>query len=226
MDDDSRDRLAGLLAQEPLMARDLPPFDTDDVPADPVELFARWLVLARRSGVLDAHAVTLSTVDADGMPDARVVALRDVDARAGDWIVATSAASPKGVQLAGRPAAAMTLFWPAQGRQVRVRGPVAQAPARASAADFAARPDPSKVAALVGNQSRPLPSASAYTAAESAARARLAADPALVPPEHRLYALHATEVEFWQGAADRRHVRLRYARPAGAGAWERSLLWP
>lgn len=228
MDDrQGRLRLAGLLAQEPLMARDLPAFDPDDVPANPAELFARWLVAARRAGVPDAHAVTLSTVDAEGAPDARVVALRDVDVPAADWIVATGAGSPKGRQLAACPAAAMTLYWPAQGRQIRVRGPVAEAPAQASAADFAVRPAPSKVASLVGRQSEPLPSPEAYAEAEAATRARLAADPALTAPGHRLYALHATAVEFWQGAADRRHVRLRYTREPGAGAaWRRGLLWP
>lgn len=220
-------RLAGLLAQAPLMARELPGFDAGDVPADPAELFARWLVLARAAGVQDAHAVTLATVGADGTPDARVVALRDVDVPAGRWFVATSADSPKGAQLAACPAAAMCLYWPAQGRQIRVRGPVTACPAQAAAEDFAARSPAAKTAALVGRQSRPLPSPAAYAAAESAARDRLAQDPATVPPDHRVYALHATAVEFWQGAADRRHVRLLYTRPApDAEAWEHRLLWP
>lgn len=220
-------RLAGLLAQAPLMARELPDFDAGDAPADPAELFARWLVLARAAGVLDAHAVTLATVDAAGAPDARVVALRDVDPPSGRWFVATSADSPKGVQLAACPAAAMSLYWPAQGRQIRVRGPVAECPEQAAAADFATRSPASKATALVGRQSRPLPSPAAYEAAESAARDRLARDPAAVPADHRVYALHATAVEFWQGSADRRHVRLLYARPApDAAAWQRTLLWP
>jgi pyridoxamine 5'-phosphate oxidase len=224
---DASPRLAGLLARVPLMARELPDFDAGDAPADPAELFARWLVQARAAGVPDAHAVTLATVDPGGAPDARVVALRDVDPPSGRWFVATSADSPKGAQLAACPAAAMCLYWPAQGRQIRVRGPVSACPARTAAEDFASRSPASRAAALVGRQSRPLPSPAAYDAAEAAARDRLARDPAAVPPDHRVYALRATAVEFWQGSPDRRHVRLLYTRPAPDGTvWERRLLWP
>ncbi|GAB2884581.1 pyridoxal 5'-phosphate synthase [Streptomyces mayteni] len=215
-----------LLAGTPLMARELPAFDADAAPEGPGELFARWLAEAVAAGVLDPHAVTLATVDAEGAPDARVLALRNVDVDGGGWVFATDATSPKGAQLAAGPVAAMTCYWPAQGRQVRLRGRVATAPPDVSAAEFHARSPRSRVAGLVARQSEPLGSLGEWTRAAEEAERRLAAEPDAVPPGHTVYVLWADEAEFWQGDAGRRHVRLRYRRVDGGGRWRRGLLWP
>lgn len=112
-----------LISHRP-MARELPPFDPDATPAEPGPLFVEWLLGAFEAGVPDAQVITLSTVDPDGMPDARVLVLRDVDTEQGGWVFWTDAGSPKGRQLAERPAAAITVYWPQLGRQVRIRGEV------------------------------------------------------------------------------------------------------
>ncbi|MFJ6216917.1 pyridoxal 5'-phosphate synthase [Streptomyces sp. NPDC092296] len=217
--------LGRLLYDRPPMARALPSFDPGPAPAEPGPLFVDWLLQALAEDVPDAQVVTLSTVDADGRPDARVLALRDVDAARGAWWFAADADSPKGRQLAATPWAAISVYWPAQGRQVRLRGRVEAAPADRAAAEFRRRSPASRTASLVGRQSEPLDGAGELAAAWDEAAALLDREPDAVAPGHTLYALLADEVEFWQGAPDRRHVRLVYTRGADGG-WRRGLLWP
>ncbi|MDT0270398.1 pyridoxal 5'-phosphate synthase [Streptomyces sp. DSM 44915] len=214
-----------LLAQAPLMARPLPPFDPDAAPAAPTALFTSWLAEANAAGVLDPGAVVLATAGADGRPDARIVALRDVEPVEAGWVFATDAASPKGIQLAQQPAAALTFYWPAQGRQVRVRGDVTQATREVSLDDFRGRSPASRVAGLIGRQSTPLAALTDWDLAAEGASRQLGNHQDAHPPGHTVYTLAAHQVEFWQGDAGRRHVRLSYTR-ATDGGWARSLLWP
>ncbi|MFI9327776.1 pyridoxal 5'-phosphate synthase [Kitasatospora sp. NPDC052868] len=217
-----------LLLGRPPMARPLPSFDPDTAPAEPGPLFVDWLADAFAAGVLDPQVVTLSTVDADGLPDARVLVVRDVDASGTGWVFSAAADSPKGRQLADHPAAAMTLYWPPLGRQIRVRGTVERAADQVAAAEFATRSPASRVASLVGRQSEPLAALGEYEEASASARRRLEATPDAVAAGHAVYTLWAHEVEFWQGDAERRHVRLRYTRtgPVRTPEWSRTLLWP
>ncbi|MBV2152963.1 pyridoxal 5'-phosphate synthase [Kitasatospora sp. SUK 42] len=217
-----------LLLGRPPMARPLPSFDHEAAPAEPGPLFVEWLATALDAGVLDPQAFTLSTVDADGVPDARVLVLRDMDAAGTGWNFSAAADSPKGRQLANHPAAALTVYWPQLGRQVRVRGTVERAADLVAAAEFATRSPAARVGALVGRQSEPLASLAEYDEAVAVARRRLEVTPDAVAPWHAVYTLWAHEVEFWQGDAQRRHVRLRYTRsgPVRSPEWSRTLLWP
>ena len=217
--------LGALLRGRPPMARALPDFNVGRAPAEPGPLFVDWLLQALEAGVPDAQVVTLSTVDTEGRPDARVLVLRDVDAADGAWWFASDADSPKGRQLAATPWASLTVYWPAQGRQVRLRGRVETLDAGRAAADFRSRSPASRTAALIGRQSEPLTGAGELAQAWESAAAQLEKHPAAVAPGHTLYALLAGEVEFWQGRADHRHVRLSYLRGTN-GAWRRRLLWP
>ncbi|HWD01093.1 MAG TPA: pyridoxal 5'-phosphate synthase [Amycolatopsis sp.] len=205
----------------PSFPEQLPSFDPDSAPDTPESLFLEWLTEAGEH-VLAPHAVTLSTVDGDGHPDARVVILKDVGPDG--WAVATSSDSPKGRQLAAHPHAALTFFWPGRGRQVRVRGTFAPASAAVSAADFLARPPASRVEAFIGHQSEPLPDPAKLTEAAEAAAEWVAANPDAAPETWTRYLLTPTVAEFWQAAPDRRHVRLRYLRERGK--WTRERLWP
>lgn len=214
--------LRHILRRLPVFDRPLPAFAADAAPADPAALFGAWLAEAVTAGVVEPHAATMSTVDADGCPDARVLLLKDVDADG--WYVAGSAASAKGRQLGAGAPAALTCYWREQGRQVRVRGWAAPVDRAASARDFRQRPLGSRVAGLAGRQSAPLSEPADLDRARSAAAERLRAEPDLVDPAHRLYRLRAQTVEFWQGDPERRHVRLRYRR--AAGRWRRERLWP
>ena len=202
--------------------RPLPHFDADTAPDEPASLFASWLGEAVDAKVVEPHVMTLSTVDPQGRPDARVVLLRDVGADG--WRFTASATGAKGAQLAANPQAALSFYWREQGRQVRVRGRVAAAAPSASAADFLGQSEGSRVADLVGRQSTVLADPAELARGMAAARQRVAGDPRLVAPDYTVYFLTPAEVEFWQGDHQRQHIRLRYRR-AYAG-WGAERLWP
>jgi pyridoxamine 5'-phosphate oxidase len=214
--------IGDLLRGLPVFARPLPPFTPGDTPDDPHHLFVAWLSEAIAAGVVEPHAMTLSTLDADGLPDSRVLVLKDIDARG--WQYATDAGSAKGRQTARRPVAAMSFYWREQGRQVRVRGSVSSLGREISAGDFLARPVGSRVASLVGQQSQVLRERADLDSALAAAEATVQADPGTVYEHHTVYAVLPVSVEFWQGDAQRRHVRLRYRR--SGDSWVKELLWP
>jgi pyridoxamine 5'-phosphate oxidase len=125
------------LRAQPSLTGAAPELELDDLPDGPVELFLAWIQDAVRSGVPEPHAVTLATVDADDMPDARTLLLKDVGA--GGWSVAGQRSSRKGAQLAAHPAAALNFWWQPIMRAVRVRGTVREASRAESDADLAAR---------------------------------------------------------------------------------------
>lgn len=180
--------LASWLRAQPTLVGTPPEFDLETLPDDPVTLFAEWIVDAAERGVAEPHAATLATVDADCVPDARTVIVKDVTARG--WAFAGPRSSQKGSQLAVSPAAALNFWWQPIRRAVRLRGVVREATAAESEADLAAR--------------------------SGAARAGMRAG------EWVRWWLEPTSVEFWQGAADRRHIRIVYSR--NGDGWVRSLV--
>ncbi|HEX3780623.1 MAG TPA: pyridoxal 5'-phosphate synthase [Pseudonocardiaceae bacterium] len=214
--------LAEDLRRIPVFARLPLTFDPTTAPARPQDLFADWLRAAIADGAPEPHAMVLSTSDASGHPDARALILKDVDERG--WWFAGSSASPKGTQLAEVPAAALTFYWPTLGRQIRVRGSVEAAGPAESARDFLARAPGGRAEALVGRQSEPLADPADLRAAFEAAKARVDAEPESVAPGWTRYVVVPSEVQFFQGDRQRRHVRLRYQR-TGDG-WTHTLLWP
>jgi pyridoxamine 5'-phosphate oxidase len=202
---------------------DLPEFDVESAPEDPVTLFLAWLDDAVRDKVLGPHAMTLATADAAGRVSSRVLICKDVD-ETGRWYFASSAESGKGRDLAANPRAAASFYWPQQGRQIRIRGAAGSAGRRASAEDFLARPPASRAAALIGQQSEPMAELADLDDAFRASEAKVEADPEILAPDWTLYALSAEAVEFWQADHQRRHLRLQYLRtPDG---WASRLLWP
>ncbi|MFK0169217.1 pyridoxal 5'-phosphate synthase [Streptomyces sp. NPDC090306] len=206
----------------------LPPFDPATAPDDPLPLFAEWLAGAAAAGQPEPHTMSLATADDAGRPDVRIVMLHGADADG--WSFATHSVSRKGTQLAARPYAALCFYWPLLGRQVRVRGPVAVAPADEAQAGLRVRSAGALAAALTGRQSAVLPSLDELTRASEAAWEQAREAPDTPAPTWTLYRLRAREVEFFQGDPDRRHLRLAYRRADdGAdtgGAWSRLLLWP
>ncbi|MEV3874940.1 pyridoxal 5'-phosphate synthase [Streptomyces sp. NPDC049906] len=205
-----------------VFAGELPDFDPSTAPDTPAELFVRWLRHAARAGVREPHAMTVSTVDAQGDPAARVLILKDVDQNG--WRFASDAHGEKGRHLAEHPYAALTFYWSALARQVRVRGPVVREDPERAAADFLARSPGARAETLLGRQSRPLADLAERDRAVARALALLAREPERVAPGWTLHAVRPETVEFWQGDATRRHTRLRYVRtPEG---WRTELLWP
>ncbi|GAB3725147.1 pyridoxine/pyridoxamine 5'-phosphate oxidase [Nocardiopsis nanhaiensis] len=216
------DGIRGMLRGLPVFAGPLATFDPGKAPDDPVELFEAWLGEAIAAGVPEPHAMTVATADADGAPSARILIMKDLTEDG--WWFATTTSSAKGRELAENPRAALLFFWGKQGRQVRVQGSVELASAEERAADFTERPLEGRVAGLHGRQSEPLESLADIHVVAEESRARLEADPGLVPKDWGLYRVAPTEIEFWQADPDRRHTRLRYRRE-GSG-WRRELLWP
>nr|WP_063806285.1 pyridoxal 5'-phosphate synthase [Streptomyces kanamyceticus] len=206
---------------------DLPAFDPAEAPANPLPLFHEWFAEAVAAGQAEPHTMGLATVDETGLPDVRTVMLHDADDRG--WHFASHATSAKGRQLAARPEAALHFYWPAQARQIRVRGRVAEAPHHEGIADLHARSTGALAAALVGHQSEVLSSSDELARASTGAWERAAAEPDADAASWTLYVLDPVEVEYFQGDVRRRHVRLRYRRNGEASEradWVRELLWP
>lgn len=214
----ARDRLRSIK----VLSGPFEPFDTAQAEETPQRQFLSWLNAAIAAGVKEPHAMTLSTVDADGHADARVLILKDLDASG--WHFAVSGVSPKGRQIAHNTHVALTFYWPLLGRQVRIRGQAKRLDAETSAADFMACPLGSRAGALLGRQSDILDHPTALDAALAEQKARLEATPNLVPDFWAAYAVLPSTVEFWQGEEQRRHTRLRYTR--AAPGWARELLRP
>ncbi|MFM9590207.1 pyridoxal 5'-phosphate synthase [Streptomyces scabiei] len=213
--------LRGLRVWDPRVSA-LPLFDPAAAPAEPVALFAAWFGEAVAAGEVEPHTMSLATADTEGRPDVRTVMLHDVDAHG--WHFASHAGSRKGRHLAARPYASLGFYWPLLGRQVRVRGGVTVQPAEVAHADLHARSTGALAAALVGHQSEVLPAYEELERASQAAWERAEREPDAAVPSWTAYVVEPDEVEFFQGDARRRHVRLNYRRE-GAG-WVTELLWP
>ncbi|MFJ6907007.1 pyridoxine/pyridoxamine 5'-phosphate oxidase [Streptomyces griseoluteus] len=221
----AHDELDGLLRSLKVWSPDtteLRPFDPGTAPPTPLPLFTAWLADAARAGQPEPHAMSLATVDEEGRPDVRVLLLHGADADG--WTFGSHSTSRKGRDLIAHPYAALAFYWPALGRQVRVRGPVTAAPAEAAQADLQARSTGALAAALTGRQSEELDSLDDLRRASEAAWSHAREHPTTPTPTWTLYRLHPRSVEFFQGDPDRRHVRLEYRRTEFG--WERRLLWP
>lgn len=221
MSDAESDTIRTRLRKLPSLTGPLWTFRPDTAPSAPQPLFAEWLRFAIDVGIREPHAMTLSTVDEDSFPDARTLILKDLDEA---WYFATDALSPKGRQIDREPRVALTFYWPRLGRQVRIKGVARAMPRAAGAEDFRARSQSARAVALLGRQSQHLASAAELAGACDAAVAKLEGDPNFASPSWTLYAVAPSEVEFWQGQASRRHMRLIYrSSPEG---WSKSMLWP
>ena len=193
-------------------------FDRDD----PVGLFVDWLTDARGSEPNDANAMALATVDANGLPDCRIVLLKDVDARGFTFYSNTESA--KGEQLAGQPVAALLFHWKSLRRQVRVRGRIEPVSAAEADAYFASRLRESRVGAWVSDQSRPLQDRATLEAAVARETARFEGEDVPRPAHWTGWRLVPESLEFWRDRPFRLHDRLSFERDRQG--WTRTRLWP
>ncbi|HEY1865253.1 MAG TPA: pyridoxamine 5'-phosphate oxidase [Roseiarcus sp.] len=191
---------------------------------DPFALFKLWLEEAAGTEINDPEAMTLATVDADGLPDARMVLCKGADERG--LVFYTNIESAKGLELKGQPRAAALFHWKSLRRQARFRGAVAQVTAAESDAYFASRPRGSQIGAWASQQSRPLASRADLEAAVEAYERRFGSGEALRPDYWRGYRLDPVEIEFWRDRVSRLHERIRFTRPTPESAWEKQLLYP
>ncbi|RZU66768.1 pyridoxamine 5'-phosphate oxidase [Microterricola gilva] len=135
----ARERRVGAewLRAQPSLTGTPPVLDLTSLPDNPIEMFDDWLRSAVHAGAPEPHAASLATLDADGVPDARTLIIKEVSDEG--WAFAGPRSSRKGAQLAAHPVAALNFWWQPVVRAVRVRGLVREATPAASAADLAAR---------------------------------------------------------------------------------------
>ncbi len=190
---------------------------------DPVALFANWLNDASESEPNDPTAVALATVDADGLPDVRMVLLKGFDATG--FVFYTNYQSAKGTEILGSMKAAMCFHWKSLRRQVRLRGPVEKVTAQEADDYFETRPRGSRIGAWASKQSRQLESRFALEKAVAEYTAKFGIGKIPRPDHWSGFRIKPVQFEFWHDRPFRLHDRLLFASN-GKGGWETSRLYP
>jgi pyridoxamine 5'-phosphate oxidase len=192
--------------------------------AEPLALFDAWMEEAKRSEPADPTAMTLATVDDDGLPNARMALLKGVDARG--FVFYTNTESQKGRELAAQPKAALVFHWKSLTRQVRVRGPVERVTDAEADAYYATRARMSQIGAWASKQSSPLESRHAFEKAVAFYTAKHAIGAVPRPPYWSGFRVVPTVMEFWHDRPFRLHDRVEYRRETPAGPWLKTRLYP
>jgi pyridoxamine 5'-phosphate oxidase len=191
---------------------------------DPLALFRAWMAEAEGAEPVDPEAMALATVDADGLPNARMILLKGADERG--LVFYTNCDSAKGQELAANPQAALLFYWKSLGRQVRLRGAVEPATDAEADAYFATRHRESRIGACASQQSRPLASRAALEAEVARLTEAFGIGEVPRPAYWRGYRLVPLEIEFWQSGAFRLHDRILFRRASPQQPWTKTRLYP
>ena len=197
--------------------------DEADLDPDPLRQFGVWLAEAQAAEVPEPTAMTLATATRDGEPSARIVLLKGLDERG--FVFYTNYESQKGRELAENPRAALTFYWPALERQVRITGEVAPVSRDESRAYFNSRPLGSRLGASLSRQSQVIADRSVLEAEFLRLQAEYADGNVPLPDFWGGYRVAPSRIEFWQGRPSRLHDRLRYTRGPDGG-WRIERLSP
>jgi pyridoxamine 5'-phosphate oxidase len=191
---------------------------------EPLRLFSDWFEQAKKAEINDPEAMALATVDADGLPDVRMVLLKDFDERG--FVFYSNETSQKGRELAANPKAAVVFHWKSLRRQVRVRGWVTNVSTEEADTYFASRARSSQIGAWASRQSSPLESRYAFEKAIAREAARFAVGTVPRPPYWTGYRVTPVVMEFWHDRPFRLHDRIEFRRLDPGAAWTKTRLYP
>jgi pyridoxamine 5'-phosphate oxidase len=189
---------------------------------EPWALFQTWLDEATRTEPNDPNAMALATVDADGLPNVRMVLLKGFDENG--FVFFTNTESNKGRELLGQKKAALVVHWKSLRRQVRARGPVTLVSDAEADAYFQSRARDSRIGAWASQQSRPLESRFALEKAVAVNAAKYALGEVPRPPYWTGFRIAPVSIEFWQDKPFRLHDRVVFTREDEG--WRKTRLYP
>ncbi|MCG7622632.1 pyridoxamine 5'-phosphate oxidase [Epibacterium sp. Ofav1-8] len=190
---------------------------------DPFEIARRWLAEAETTEPNDPNAIALATVDANGMPNSRMVLLKEIESSA--FVFYTNYESAKAQEIAATGTAAFVMHWKSLRRQIRVRGHVEKEDGPQADAYFESRSLKSRLGAWASQQSRPLASRSALMAEVAKVTATKGPNPKR-PHFWGGFRLTPIEIEFWADGAFRLHDRFVWRREDSANDWNITRLSP
>jgi pyridoxamine 5'-phosphate oxidase len=191
---------------------------------EPFRLFAAWFAEAKSAEPNNPDAMAIATVNADGLPNVRMVLLKGFDQRG--FVFYTNLGSVKAHELDGAPKAALTFYWKTLQRQVRARGNVEPVSVEEADAYFASRSRMAQIGAWASKQSSPLESRMALEKAIARYAAKFAIGNVPRPPFWSGYRVVPEEIEFWQERLYRLHDRIAFTRAGVAEPWTKTRLYP
>lgn len=190
---------------------------------DPFAIVKRWMGAAEKSEPNDPNAIALATSDANGLPNVRMVLLKEIEADA--FVFYTNYESAKGQELTANPQAAFVLHWKSLRRQIRVRGHVSVEDGLQADDYFASRALQSRIGAWASQQSKPLSSREALVAEAAKMGITHGLNPKR-PPFWGGFRIKPVEIEFWADGDFRLHDRFKWCRDGENGGWNATRLHP
>src|SRR4051812_3928201 len=192
--------------------------------AEPFALFSEWFSEAQGSEVNDPNAMALATVDADGLPDVRMVLMKGFDTEG--FVFYSHIASQKGRELTANPKAALLFHWKSLRRQVRIRGNVTPVSEAEADAYFATRPKQAQIGAWASKQSQELESRFAFEQAIAKVAAKHIIGEVPRPPGWSGWRITPSRIEFWHDRPFRLHDRIEFRRDAAGQKWSKTRMYP
>lgn len=190
---------------------------------DPFAIARAWLAEAEPAEPNDPNAIALATVDASGLPNVRMVLLKEIEADA--FVFYTNYGSRKGQEITASGKAAFVMHWKSLRRQIRVRGTVTREDGQKADAYYNSRSLKSRIGAWASDQSQPLASRGVLMAEVARVTAQHGMHPAR-PPFWGGFRISPVEIEFWADGAFRLHDRFRWERPNPGSPWTITRLNP